>query len=147
MKVPVMGSLFGGCTCGGPLTAGVPCHHMVAVVKASRILGLNESNAMPKWWTTEMWRLQYPQEGNALCDFDMASIRVNHTPATKMRYCPPYAIANKSGRPKNDTRMKSCLEGNTPKRKATIAETIESEQKKKSKKSKKSLSGGKKIGN
>ena len=68
MKVPVMGSMFGGCTCGEPLTAGVPCHHMVAVVKSYRILGLNESNAMPKWWTTEMWRLQYPQEGNALCD-------------------------------------------------------------------------------
>jgi hypothetical protein len=143
MKVPVMGSLFGGCTCGGTLTAGVPCHHMVAVVKSSRILGLNESNAMPKWWTTEMWRLQYPQEGKALCDFDMTSIKVNHTPDTKMRYCPPYAMANKAGRPKTK-RIKSCLEGNIKKRKATIAETIESEQKKKSKKSK---SGGKTIGN
>ncbi len=37
MKVPVMGSLFGGCTCGEPLTAGVPCHHLVAVVKSSRM--------------------------------------------------------------------------------------------------------------
>ena len=92
-----------------------------------------------------MWHLQYPQEGNALCDFDMTSIRENHTPATKMRYCPPYAVANKSGRPKKDKRMKICLEGNTPKRKATIAETIESEQKKK--KSRKSKSGGKQLGN
>jgi hypothetical protein len=116
---------------------------MVAVVKSSRILGLNESNAMPKWWTTEMWRLQYPQEGNALCDFDMTSIKVNHTPDTKMRYCPPYAMGNKAGCPK-EKRIKSCLEGNTKKRKATIAETIESEQKKKKRKSK---SGGKKIGN
>jgi hypothetical protein len=117
---------------------------MVAVVKSSRIPGLNETNAMPKWWTTQMWRLQYPKEGNALCDFDMTSIKVNHTPNTKMRYCPPYAIANKAGHPKNDKRMKSCLEGNTPKRKATIAETIESEQ---IKKKRKSMSGGKKIGN
>ena len=144
MKVPVMGSLFGGCTCGGPLTAGVPCHHMVAVVKSSRILGLNESNAMPKWWTTEMWRLQYPKEGNALCDFDMTSIKVNHRPDTKMRYCPPYATANKAGRPKDEKRIKSCLEGNTQKRRATIAETIGSDQKKKSKKSK---TGGNKSGN
>jgi hypothetical protein len=55
-------------------------------------------------------------------------------------------VANKAGRPKNEQRIKSCLEGNTKKRKATIAETIESEQKKNSKKSKKSLSGGKQIG-
>ena len=53
-------------------------------------------------------------------------------------------MTNKAGRPKNTKRIKSCLEGNTKKRKATIAETIESEQKKKSKKSK---SGGKKFGN
>jgi hypothetical protein len=117
---------------------------MVAVVKSSRILGLNESNAMPKWWTTEMWRLQYPQEGNALCDFDMTSIKVNHRPDTKMRYCPPYATANKAGRPKDEKRIKSCLEGNTKKRRATIAETIDSEQKKKSKKSK---TGGNTSGN
>ena len=117
---------------------------MVAAAKASRIPGLNESNAMPKWWTTKMWRLQIPQEGTALWDFDMTSIREKHTPATKMRYCLHYAAVNKSGRPKKDKRMKSCLEDNTPKRKATIAETIESEQKKKTRKSK---SGGKKIGN
>ena len=92
-----------------------------------------------------MWRLQFPQEGTALCDFDMTYIRENHTPATKMRYCPPYAVANKSGCPKKDKRMKSCLEGNTTKRKATISDTIESEQKKK--KSRKSKSGGKQLRN
>ena len=47
-KSLVMGSLFGGCSCGVPLTGGIPCHHMVAVVKSSQILGLNETNAMPK---------------------------------------------------------------------------------------------------
>ena len=62
-----------------------------------------------------------------------------------MRYCPPYAVANKSGCPKKEKRMKSCLDGNPPKRKVTIAETIESEQKKK--KSRKKKSGGKQLGN
>jgi len=118
---------------------------MVAAVKASRIPALTESNAMPKWWTTDMWRLQFPQESTALYDFDMTSIRKSHTPSTKMRYCPPYAVGNKSGCPKKDKRMKSCLEGNTPKRKATKAETINSEQKKK--KSKKSKSGVKQLRN
>jgi hypothetical protein len=62
-----------------------------------------------------------------------------------MRYCPPYATANKAGRPKEERRIKSCLEGNTKKRRATIAETIESEQQKK--KSKKSKTGGNTSGN
>ncbi len=31
----IMGSFFGGCSCGIPLTDGIPCHHMVAVVKSS----------------------------------------------------------------------------------------------------------------
>jgi hypothetical protein len=41
--------VFGGCSCGVPYTDGVPCHHMVAVVKSSRIEGLMASNAMPYW--------------------------------------------------------------------------------------------------
>jgi hypothetical protein len=35
MKELIMGSLFGGCSCGIPFTDGIPCHHMVAVVKSS----------------------------------------------------------------------------------------------------------------
>ncbi len=39
LKEPNGGSTFGGCSCGGPYTDGIPCHHMVAVVKSSRIEG------------------------------------------------------------------------------------------------------------
>jgi hypothetical protein len=42
--------MFGGCSCGGPYTDGIPCHHMVAVVKSSRIEGLTAKNSMP--WNT-----------------------------------------------------------------------------------------------
>ena len=111
MKIPVMGSLFGGCSCGGPLTSGVPCHHIVAVVKTSQITGLNETNEIPKWWTTEMWRMQFPQAGTLSCDFDMKTLREIHTARTDMKYCPPYAVGNKSGRPKKEKRLKSSLEG------------------------------------
>ncbi len=34
-----------------------------------------------------------------------------------MRYCPPYAAARKTGRPKIDKRMKSPLEGNKKRKK------------------------------
>ncbi len=37
----LMGSIFGLCTCGKPTKDGVPCKHMVAVVKASKIKGLS----------------------------------------------------------------------------------------------------------
>ena len=90
----------------------------VAVVKSSQITGLNETNAMPQWWTTAMWRMQFPQEGTVSCDFDMNTLRENHTACTTMKYCPPYAVGNKSGRPKKEKRfLKSSLEGNKKKEK------------------------------
>ena len=110
LKEPVMGSVFGGCSCGGPLTDGIPCHHMIAVVKSSRIKGLNETNVMPHWWTTEMWRLQYPQDSTVPCDFNMNTLKDNHVPDTKWKYCPPYVAPTKAGRPKSK-RLKSFLEG------------------------------------
>jgi hypothetical protein len=53
---PNGGSMFGGCSCGILYTDGIPCHHMVAVVKSSRIEGLTATNSMPVWWITECWR-------------------------------------------------------------------------------------------
>jgi hypothetical protein len=47
--------MFGGCSCGIPYTDGIPCHHMVAVVRSSRIEGLTATNSMPVWWTMECW--------------------------------------------------------------------------------------------
>ena len=142
LKIPVMGSFFGGCTCGAPLTDGIPCHHMVAAVKSSRIVGLNDTNAMPKWWTTETWCLQFPQDGIVACDFDMSSLHANHTSDTTKRYCPPYSGPNKSGCPKKETRGKNFLEGDHQKRKKSIVETMANELKKK--KARKTKSGGKK---
>jgi hypothetical protein len=69
------GTVFGGCSCGIPYTDGVPCHHMIAVVKSSRIEGLNPNNAMPFWWTTECWRRQYPADTNVTCNFEMDALR------------------------------------------------------------------------
>ncbi len=57
------------------------------------------------------------------CNFDMDALR--GTPEDKvMRYCPPFAAARKTGRPMNDKRIKSSLEGKK-KRKATTKKTDE----------------------
>jgi hypothetical protein len=46
LKEPNGGSTFEVCSCGGPYTDGIPCHHMVAVVKSSRIEGSTATNSM-----------------------------------------------------------------------------------------------------
>ena len=112
-------SAFGDCSCGLPCTSGVPCHHMVAVVKSSRIEGLMASNAMPYWWSTECWRNQFPVDTNVTCNFDMGAIQA--TPEdTTMRYCPPYAAARKTGCPKIDKRLKSPLEGKSTRKRGDV---------------------------
>ncbi len=45
------GSMFGGCSCCILYTDGIPCHHMVAMVKLSRIEGLTATSSMPVWWS------------------------------------------------------------------------------------------------
>ena len=90
---------------------------MVAVVKSSRIEGLTASNAMPYWWSTECWRNQFPVDTNVTCNFDMEAIRATPEDRT-MRYCPPYAAARKTGRPKIDKRLKSPLEGKKKRKRA-----------------------------
>jgi hypothetical protein len=135
------GTAFGGCSCGIPYTDGVPCHHMIAMVKSSRIEGLNPNNAMPFWWTTECWRRQYPVDSNVTCNFDMDALRA--TPEDRaMKYCPPFAGARKAGRPKNDKRIKSPLEGKKKRKRA--AETTGEPPPKRSKQGGKSGGGGRK---
>jgi hypothetical protein len=121
VKTPVMGSHFGGCTCGKANTESVPCHHMVAVVKSARVAGLTPTNCMPKWYTTEMWRLQYPMDQHSLCDFSIESLKQSELPQTSMRYCPPYSAPNKAGRPKEGKRTKGILEERKPKRRKGTA--------------------------
>jgi len=110
------GSVFGGCTCGYPKTQGIPCHHMVGVVKSCCIEGLNSVNSMPPWWMTAHWRKQYPKETHILCDFNLESLWLS-VPDTSYKYCPPYAAPNKAGHPKTkkNKQIKSALEVATEK--------------------------------
>ena len=81
LVVPIMDSVFGGCTCGAPKVNRVPCHHMIAVVKSSRVDGLTATNAMPSWWLTEKWSNQYPQ-GTQCATINMSTLTNNHTADT-----------------------------------------------------------------
>ena len=128
MKDPDMGSHFGVCSCGKTETESLPCHHMVAVVKSNCIPALTNINCMPKWYTTEMWRRQYPQDQVPLSDFSLEILKDTLTvqPDMSMRYCPPYTAANKAGRPKEGKRRKSYLEEKRPKkRKGSALEATE----------------------
>jgi hypothetical protein len=53
-----LGSRFGTCTCGKPAKDGIPCQHMVVLVKSFH--GLTRIGIMPYWFTTAHWRAQYP---------------------------------------------------------------------------------------
>ena len=133
IRDPEMGSHFGACSCGKTETESLPCHHMVAVVKSGRIPALTSTNCMPKWYTTEMWRRQYPQNEVPLSDFSLESLKDTLTvqPDMTMRYCPPYTAPNKAGRPKEGKRRKSYLEEKRPKkRKGTALEATEDWKKK-----------------
>jgi hypothetical protein len=103
------GSAFVGCSCGRPKTHGIPCVHMVAVVKSCRIDRLNPINAMPPWWMTAFWHKQYPQGADVICNFDIQMLK-NALHDTTWRYCPPYTAPNKAGCPKKNKRLKSAIE-------------------------------------
>ncbi len=94
---------------------------MVAVVKSGRVKGLTPNNSMPNWWTTEMWRLQYPLDQHSLCDFSIESLKQTEPPELSMRYCPPYSAPNKAGRPKEGKRKNGILEEKKPKRRKGTA--------------------------
>jgi hypothetical protein len=120
------GSVFGGCICGVPNKYGVPCQHMVAVVKASRIEGLTPIDCMPQWWMTSHWQKQYPSPYVLSCDFNMTTLRMI-SPFISLKYCLPYSAPNKAGQPKMNKRIKSPLELATKKKaKPTLMNAMES---------------------
>ncbi len=101
------GSAFRGCSCGGLKTHGIPCVHLVAVVKSCCIEGLNPINAMPLWWMTAHWHKQYSQGADHICNFDNQMLK-NASWETTWRYCPPHTAPNKAGCPEKG--LKSAIE-------------------------------------
>ena len=112
----VNGSRFGSCTCCSPRMMGVPCMHMVVVLKSRNVEGLNKNNLLPTWWMISQMRLQYPANMEIKVDMDIASLMLEGEADHHICYCPPGAAPRKSGRPKGEGRIKGALERNGKKR-------------------------------
>ena len=98
------GSRFGSCTCGFPKKEGLPCEHMVFIVKVGNIPGLSRLEIMPYWYTTLQWRLQFPND--IVCKtITLKSIKSGVTPNQNIKACPDWVGAKKKGRPKKAQRL------------------------------------------
>ena len=105
------GSRFGTCTFGSAKVLGVPCEHMVVVVKLGRIPDLTEENVMPYWWTIAQMRLQYPQVLDYVAGMDMSILKEMGPPDHSLYYCPNISGPKKTGCPKNGNRIRGAIEG------------------------------------
>ena len=103
-----LGSRFGTCTCGKPAKDGIPCQHMVVLVKSFH--GLTRIGIMPYWFTTAHWRAQYPENLYCRTDFSMKSVQAMSNPEDDIRFCPSWSVAKKKGRPKKNKRIKSVMD-------------------------------------
>ncbi len=110
--IPAMGkydSRFGNCNCGKPAKDGVPCEHMVAVVKSSHIDGLSQIQMMPDWWTNAHWQAQYTVDVECRADIAISMIKDKYTPDKTLCYCPAWTAGRKKGHPKGNVREKSVM--------------------------------------
>jgi hypothetical protein len=105
-----MGSRFGSCTCGKPTKDGVPCKHMVAIVKVSKIEGLNQIQIMPYWLTSAHWQAQYAADVYCRTDVSMNAVKATSNPVDNLRYSPAWTAGNKKGRPKKNIHQKSVID-------------------------------------
>ena len=111
------GSRFGKCSCGVTKTKTIPCVHMVAVMKSTKVPGLTSMNMMPSWCYTAVWREQFGKGMVLNTGFDIHYLNNNYQPNPKLRYCPKMAATEKTGRKKNMNRHKSPLELSAKKKK------------------------------
>jgi hypothetical protein len=106
-----MGSRFGLCTCRKSTKDGVPCRHMVAIVKPSKIKGLSRIQIMPYWLTSAHWQAQYAADV-VYCRTDVSinAVKTTSNPEDDLRYCPAWIAGNKKGRPKKNIHQKSVID-------------------------------------
>ena len=109
-KVAFKGSLFGTCTCGVPAKEGVPCKHMVVIVKSSVIPGLSRSGIMPHFWSTAHWQEQYPLNVECNTDICMVNVKLMAHKHGEMRYCPDWTAGGKRGRPKKSDKVMTVMD-------------------------------------
>jgi hypothetical protein len=121
VKIPlaeVEGSRFGSCSCRVTQVMGVPCQHMVAVLKSGVIEGIDENNMMPVWWMTTTLKRQFPLDVAVGENMDIDWLKTRGEPDSNLCHSPAMAAPNKSGRPKKGGQIKSPLEGGRKRKRA-----------------------------
>ena len=121
-KVAYNGSHFGTCTCGVHSKEGIPCLHMVVIVKLSNIPHITRSTIMPFFWSTAHWQSQYLLDVDCWTEISINTVKATARLDEKLRYCPDWSASDKPGRPqKNDKIMtltdKMALASSSKKRK------------------------------
>jgi hypothetical protein len=121
VKIPlaeVEGSCFGSCSCRVTQVMGVPCQHMVAVLKSGVIEGFDENNIMPVWWMMTTLKRQFPLDVTVGENMDIDWLKTREKPDSKLHHSPAMAAPNKLGRPKKGGRIKGPLEGGRKRKRA-----------------------------
>jgi hypothetical protein len=104
------GSLFGTCTYGVPAKKGVPCKHMVVIVKSSVIAGLTRTGIMPHFWSTAHWQDQYPLNVECNTDISMANVKLVAHRHGEIKYCPDWTAGGKRGHPKKTDKVMTVMD-------------------------------------
>jgi hypothetical protein len=104
------GSHFGTCTCGVPSKKGVPCRHMVVMVKSSVIPTLTRTNIMPHYWGTAHWQMQYPLDLDCKTNMTIKTVKAEARPNAFLRYCSDWSAPRKAGRPKKSDKILTVTE-------------------------------------
>ena len=74
-KIAYNGSHFGACTCGVHSKEGIPCLHMVVIVKSSNIPHLTRSSIMPFFWSTAHWQSKYSLDVDCRTDISINTVK------------------------------------------------------------------------
>ena len=99
------------CTCGTVEKDGVPCVHVMALVKSKSLPFLSPTNVMPYYWTADRWREQFDLNGSLnTTPITREYLTVTYEPDESLRYMPDFVAKRKRGRPKGKARIKSGLE-------------------------------------
>jgi hypothetical protein len=105
-----MALIFGTCTCGVPSKEGLPCKHMVVMVKSSVIPTLTRTDIMPHYWGTAHWQMQYPLDLDCKTEMTIKMVKAVARPNEFLRYCPDWSTPKKSGRPKKSDKVLTVTE-------------------------------------
>ncbi len=97
VKIPladVEGSRFGSCSCRITQVMGVPCQHMVALLKSGVIEGLDKNNIMLVWWMMTTLKRQFSLDVAVGENMDIDWLKTRGKPDSNPCHSPTMAAPN-----------------------------------------------------